>query len=635
MDRFVAHGQNWEDVRLRRVFRDRTTGLFIDVGAGHPSFHSFTYTLYRQGWRGVNVEPIPAFFALLEAERPEDVNLNVVLGREAGGTVTFYEAPEERGSSTMRPEVADQLRARGTAVVEHVVPVRTLSDICEEHVGDQTIDLLKVDVEGAEADVLSGADWGRFRPRLVVVERNAPETWEDRLLAHGYHFTAFDGVNSWYVEQAEDSWLELLEPPVSTLDNFVPFEILQELRSEAPAARRPIPSPALSAERPAMLLVLSSANQLYSGTGRVIFETLGRLLDVVDLEVVIDDADERNVALAREFCHRNGVVVHVGPARRMAGAPDTGNAELEDVLASRRWDLVLGVSWANAATNTMLLDHLGEAALAYLPLHQPSWTIPMDEHGREVVERVHRKMLARADVVLCISPWEQHAVTELADGPLPQCAVVPPGCDFEQFRPGAATRPAELLFVGDHREPRKRFDRVVAVLDHVRRRGVEATLLVVGNGSDRAAAAIPAHLAPAVRSLGYIDEEALPEVYRSAGVLLLLSEYEAFGLPVIEALASATPVVMTDQPAPRSLFGLEDGVHFVDGDDYEAVAAIVAELLENGAAERARLTERRGVLAAEYDWPIAARRVRDFLLAGWARHARHTGGAFTIATPGR
>jgi hypothetical protein len=67
---------------------------------------------------------------------------------------------------------------------------------------------VKIDVEGAEADVLAGGDWRRFRPRLVVIEAIAPgtglpawEDWEPFLLQRGYAMALFDGLNRFYVAQ--------------------------------------------------------------------------------------------------------------------------------------------------------------------------------------------------------------------------------------------------------------------------------------------------------------------------------------------------------------------------------------------------------------------------------------------------
>jgi hypothetical protein len=67
-------------------------------------------------------------------------------------------------------------------------------------------------VEGAEADVLAGMDFKRWRPRVVLLEAVAPGSmaeawgaWEPDLLAHGYRFAFFDRLNRFYVaEEAED-----------------------------------------------------------------------------------------------------------------------------------------------------------------------------------------------------------------------------------------------------------------------------------------------------------------------------------------------------------------------------------------------------------------------------------------------
>jgi len=91
------------------------------------------------------------------------------------------------------------------------VTMTTLRDICEQH-APPAFDFLKVDVEGAEQDVLLNGDWRRFRPRIVVVEALAPytlapawEAWEPFLARHGYRYVWFDTLNRYYVaEEAGD-----------------------------------------------------------------------------------------------------------------------------------------------------------------------------------------------------------------------------------------------------------------------------------------------------------------------------------------------------------------------------------------------------------------------------------------------
>jgi hypothetical protein len=79
--------------------------------------------------------------------------------------------------------------------------------LCESHqVG--SIDFLKVDVEGAEADVLFSGDWKRFRPKVIIAEAVTPiasepswHDWELFLIAQGYQFVLFDTLNRFYVAQ--------------------------------------------------------------------------------------------------------------------------------------------------------------------------------------------------------------------------------------------------------------------------------------------------------------------------------------------------------------------------------------------------------------------------------------------------
>jgi hypothetical protein len=97
-------------------------------------------------------------------------------------------------------------------------PVRTLATLIDE-AGLQAIDFLKIDVEGAEADVLAGMDFERFRPRVILVEAVAPGSmadasaaWEHDLVHHGYSFAFFDRLNRFYVS-AEAMDLATRLPP--------------------------------------------------------------------------------------------------------------------------------------------------------------------------------------------------------------------------------------------------------------------------------------------------------------------------------------------------------------------------------------------------------------------------------------
>jgi FkbM family methyltransferase len=233
---FVSYAQNAEDVVLARALRpDESEGFYVDVGAGHPVIDSVTKAFSERGWRGINVEPLAEEHALLAEDRPRDVNLNVALGAVSGTVKLFAGPPENRGASTIVPEYADAYRSQGQEFVAREVRLRTLAQVADEHVAG-TVDFLKVDVEGLESEVLEGADWEWFRPRVVVVEATVPNSteqahlvWEPRLLAQGYELALFDGLNRFYARADEPDLRDRLAVPANVLDDFVPHAWLERV----------------------------------------------------------------------------------------------------------------------------------------------------------------------------------------------------------------------------------------------------------------------------------------------------------------------------------------------------------------------------------------------------------------------
>jgi FkbM family methyltransferase len=239
----ISYAQNSEDVVLARALANVEGGFYIDVGAAHPVYDSVTKHFYDRGWRGINIEPHPGFFKLLAEERPRDINLNVGLSDQPG-QLTFYEHPTLAGSSTFVPEVASAYRAAGVKLRERTVEVTTLAAVCERHVEGE-IDFLKIDVEGHEEAVLAGADFRRFRPRVLVIEVIDPETqrlldqpWEPRLVAAHYEAALFDGVNTFYVREEDlESRRVALSAPANSLDDYKRHRHIEEIVKLNAAAR--------------------------------------------------------------------------------------------------------------------------------------------------------------------------------------------------------------------------------------------------------------------------------------------------------------------------------------------------------------------------------------------------------------
>ena len=71
----VYYSQSGEDIIIGNFFQNKNKGFFVDVGAYHPKHYSNTYLLYKNGWRGINIEPNPASIKLFNKYRKNDINL--------------------------------------------------------------------------------------------------------------------------------------------------------------------------------------------------------------------------------------------------------------------------------------------------------------------------------------------------------------------------------------------------------------------------------------------------------------------------------------------------------------------------------------------------------------------------------
>lgn len=200
----LSYAQNLEDYHLSLAFAGQQTGSYIDIGGGHPVAGSVSFWFYERGWSGLVVEPQEPLALLHRRVRPRDTIVKSLIGRQSGSADLFV-VERLHALSTTIEAYADNAKRVGAGVRSITVPVTTLAGLCDAH-GVETIDFLKIDVEGAEAEVIAGGDWRRHRPKVVVVEAIKPlsgepawEAWEGMLLAHGYRFALFDTLNRFYV----------------------------------------------------------------------------------------------------------------------------------------------------------------------------------------------------------------------------------------------------------------------------------------------------------------------------------------------------------------------------------------------------------------------------------------------------
>lgn len=157
--------------------------------------------------------------------------------------------------------------------------------------------------------------------------------------------------------------------------------------------------------------------------------------------------------------------------------------------------------------------------------------------------------------------------------------------------------------------PRKRIEVLLDVFAAVRRERPDLKLVKAGTPwtAEQQRQIDDLNLAPHVIHLGLVERGALPKIYRDAAAVLVPSEAEGFGLPVIEALAEGAPVVASDIPTLREAGGPEAA--YVGVGDIEAWKVAVLCCLQTPRDPAMVAARRRW--AGQYSWPRHAQIIAD------------------------
>ena len=224
----------------------------------------------------------------------------------------------------------------------------------------------------------------------------------------------------------------------------------------------------------------------------------------------------------------------------------------------------------------------------------------------------------RARAVLADSLATKADVVELLDVNPERVHVIYPGseaafrprqeAEVQAFRRSSQLDRPFVLFVGTL-EPRKNVDVLVRAFGVVARNGFQGDLVLAG-GSGWATDAIDAALEESpvrgrIHRVGYVKQEDLPYWYCAADLVVYPSSYEGFGLPVLEAMASGTPVITSNRSSLPEVAG--DAALTVDPRDIQQLAAAMTAVLAS-PERRTQMSDRGLAQARQFDWTVAAER---------------------------
>jgi glycosyltransferase involved in cell wall biosynthesis len=228
----------------------------------------------------------------------------------------------------------------------------------------------------------------------------------------------------------------------------------------------------------------------------------------------------------------------------------------------------------------------------------------MGPRDRFIFKRVVPRAARRAARILTLSEASKRDLVELYRVPPDKVVVTPPGID-PVFTPNGPSPDGEpyALFVGAL-QPRKD---PVAAIEALALLGTKAPKLVLV-GPDKGArgaaerAADRAGLSRRVEFRDHVPLQELAALYRGAACLVFPSRYEGFGLPVLEAMASGTPVVTTTAGALPEAAG-DAAILVAERNPVELAGGI-----ERALADRERLVAAGLERAKRFTWAETAGR---------------------------
>ena len=168
-----SYAMDGEDLAIDQYLKKKDKGFYVDIGAHHPIQRNNTQLLFKRGWEGINIDVNQFSIDLFEYLRPKDFNYNLAVSNK-DEIIEMYFQKHLSQLSTIEEKQAKKV-FQGY-IKKSKINAFTLDSILEEtKIDNLKIDLLDIDVEGADFKVLEGFSITKYMPELICVEIHEKE----------------------------------------------------------------------------------------------------------------------------------------------------------------------------------------------------------------------------------------------------------------------------------------------------------------------------------------------------------------------------------------------------------------------------------------------------------------------------
>jgi len=145
-------------------FKNKSKGVYIDVGCHHPFLNNNTYRLYKKGWSGINIDLDFNTVDMFNFFRGSDLNIEAAVS-DKNEERDFFFFHNRSAINTLSEKSG--IKAKEVKKIQ----TTTLNSLIENSkFKDSKINYVSIDVEGHELSVLRGFNLKKYKPDLIILE---------------------------------------------------------------------------------------------------------------------------------------------------------------------------------------------------------------------------------------------------------------------------------------------------------------------------------------------------------------------------------------------------------------------------------------------------------------------------------
>ena len=355
-----------------------------------------------------------------------------------------------------------------------------------------------------------------------------------------------------------------------------------------------------------------------SGVGRYLISLSRALRDLADdMSFELWLQEDLSIDHPARKLNSDNFQVRVLPVKHMSL---TGQWQIPFEAARSRADLLhfphFDLPWATPGRIVATIHDLKYIA-------HPEFFPQYDETKRLAMQLLMSFTCRRAQLIICVSKWTAQDLHTRMGVPMDKIRPVPHGVDerFFQASPPEVIQdlrqrydlPGPFILCVGERRPHKNLIGLLKAFALFKRLTDQPYQLIIA-GRSYADYKEPEKitrqfgLSESVRFLDYVADFDLPILYQAAEAFILLSYYEGFGLPILEAMASGTPVVASNCTALPEVVG-EAGL-LVEPDDPDQAANALHQIV-SGGEKREQLVTLGKERAGQFTWERCAQKTME------------------------